>query len=212
MFDLTSAGNSVAPPSQSIAIETAVRLPNALAGAATTAALFGLCDVLFGTSVALMAALLWAVDVNAMPINRIGKEDTFLLFFFILAMWCYERAKRQGASDPDGAQRWYARSGASFGLMLASKYMPHYLGIYALFNTITDRTPGANRPVRLRYYGAMAATFAAANLAVLTPETWRYCLQYVRGAGLVHHGYLYAGQLYVTNIPISPLGVPVTFY
>src|SRR5439155_15960302 len=101
---------------------------------------------------------------------------------------------------------------ASFGLMLASKYMPHYLGIYALFNTITDRSPGANRPVKLRYYGAMAATFAAANLAVLTPETWRYCLQYVRGAGLVHHGYLYAGQLYVTNTPISPLGVPVTFY
>jgi hypothetical protein len=29
---------------------------------------------------------------------------------------------------------------------------------------------------------------------------------------LSHHGYLYAGALYVTNIPISPLGVPVTYY
>ena len=37
-------------------------------------------------------------------------------------------------------------------------------------------------------------------------------MEYVQGTHLVHHGYLYAGQLYVTNIPISPLGVPATFY
>ena len=29
---------------------------------------------------------------------------------------------------------------------------------------------------------------------------------------LVHHGNPYAGQLYVTNIPISPLGIPATYY
>jgi hypothetical protein len=29
---------------------------------------------------------------------------------------------------------------------------------------------------------------------------------------LAHHGYLYAGELYITNIPVSPLGVPVTYY
>ena len=44
------------------------------------------------------------------------------------------------------------------------------------------------------------------------PDTWRYCLQYLRGANLMHHGYLYAGELYLNNIPISPLGVPWTFY
>jgi hypothetical protein len=58
----------------------------------------------------------------------------------------------------------------------------------------------------------MLVAFVAANGAVLMPETWRYCLRYVQGATLVHHGYLYAGHLYVTNIPISPLGVPATFY
>jgi len=81
--------------------------------------------------------------VNAIATSRIGKEDTFLLFFFLLAVWCYERAKRQGVTDPSGAQRWYAGSGVAFGLMLASKYMPGYLPIYALFNTMTDRDPGA---------------------------------------------------------------------
>jgi hypothetical protein len=210
--ELAGVWNHVAPTGQAVAIESAIRLPNVLAGTLTTVVLFGLAELLFGTGVALVASLLWALDVNAIAINRIGKEDTFLLLFFLLAMWCYERAKQLGGTDPVGAQRWYAGSGASFGLMLASKYMPHYLGIYAFFNAITDRNPGANRPNTMRYYGSMVVAFVAANIAVLMPETWQYCVQYVQGTHLAHHGYLYAGQLYVTNIPISPLGVPATFY
>src|SRR5262249_202530 len=95
---LPAAYTRTVPSSQSIAIETAVRLPNAVAGAVTTAALFGLCQVLFGSGIAIMASLLWALDVNAIAINRIGKEDTFLLLFFVLGIWCYELAKQQGAS------------------------------------------------------------------------------------------------------------------
>jgi 4-amino-4-deoxy-L-arabinose transferase-like glycosyltransferase len=210
--ELAGVWNQVAPAGQTVAIESALRLPNVIAGTLTTLVLFGLAEVLFGTPVAVVASLLWALDVNAIAINRIGKEDTFLLLFFLVAMWCYERAKRQGATDPVGAQRWYGLSGASFGLMLASKYMPHYLGLYAFFNVITGGNPGANRPNKVRYYGTLLATFVAANAAVLMPGTWQYCVQYVQGTNLVHHGYLYAGQLYVTNIPISPLGVPATFY
>lgn len=204
--------NRIAPVDWHLPPESAIRLPNAVAGAAITLVLFGVADLLFGPAAALAAALLWAFDVNAIAINRVGKEDTFLLFFFLLAVWFYERAKRRGAVDPGGAQRWYTASGASFGLMLASKYMPHYLGIYAFFNTLTDPTPGANRPSRWRHYGAMGGAFLAANIIVLFPATWRYCLSYVQGGMLAHHGYLYAGQLYVTNIPISPLGVPAGYY
>jgi hypothetical protein len=52
----------------------------------------------------------------------------------------------------------------------------------------------------------------AANVLVLSPETWRYCISYVQGGMLAHHGYLYAGRLYLTNIPVSPLGVPAVYY
>ena len=90
--------------------------------------------------------------------------------------------------------------------------MPQYLGIYALFNVLTDPNPGRNKPDRLRHYGWMVAAFVVANVAVLMPDTWRYCARYVVGDMLTHHGYLYAGELYVTNIPISPLGVPATYY
>jgi hypothetical protein len=58
----------------------------------------------------------------------------------------------------------------------------------------------------------MAATFLAANATILLPSTWRYLVSYVVADLQVHHGYLYDGALYVTHVPISPLGVPVTFY
>src|SRR5262249_39071191 len=155
---------------------------------------------------------IWAFDVNAIAINRIGKEDTFLVLFFLFAVFSYERAKRVGVADPSRAQRWYAASGACFGLMLASKYMPHLLGMYALFNTITDPQPGVNRPKKSIHFAAMLAAFAMANPAIFLPETWRYCFDYVRGELQTHHGFLYAGALYVTDVPISPLGVPPTYY
>ena len=209
---LSERWNAVATPDWAISLETAIRLPNALAGAATTLVLFAVVELLFGAPAAIATSALWALDVNAIAINRIGKEDTFLLLFFLLAVWCYEQAKRQGVTDPSGAQRWYAASGAAFGLMFASKYMPQYFPIYALFNTIAEPEPGANRPNRRWHFGAMAIAFAAANIAIFFPETWRYCVAYVQGGTLVHHGTPYAGRLYVNHIPVSPLGVPATYY
>jgi Dolichyl-phosphate-mannose-protein mannosyltransferase len=210
--EIARAWNHVASPDRAIAIETAVRLPNAVAGAATTVVLYGIADLLFGDAAAVVVALIWAFDVNAISINRIGKEDSFLLLFFLLAVFLYERAKRVGIADPGHAQRWYTASGAAFGLMLASKYMPGYLGIYALYNVATDRNPGRNRPRQLLYYGAMCAAFLIANPIIVMPNTWRYMLSYVHGDLLAHHGFLYNGALYVTNVPISPLGVPATYY
>src|SRR5262249_39744180 len=86
------------------------------------------------------------------------------------------------------------------------------IGIYALFNLITDVEPGDNRPNRLWHFGAMAAAFVLADAPMLLPSTWRYMASYVTGGMLVHHGYLYDGAMYVTNVPISPLGVRATFY
>src|SRR5262249_15267121 len=121
--DLARAWNRVAPAASAISQETALRLPNAVAGAAATVAIFGIADLLFGGAAAVTAGAIWAFDVNAIAINRIGKEDTFLVLFFLFAVFSYERAKRVGVADPSRAQRWYAASGACFGLMLASKYM-----------------------------------------------------------------------------------------
>jgi hypothetical protein len=209
---LADRWNRIAGPSHRVSPESAVRLPNALAGAATTAALFGVTELLFGTGTAIFASVFWALDVNATATNRLGKEDTFLLLFFMLAVWCYERAKRRGAADPAAAQPWYAASGAMFGLMIASKYMAYYWALYGLFNTVTDPSPGANRPDKRRFYGAMVLAFLAANFAILVPATWGYLIGYVNGDTVTHHGYMFLHHLYVTDVPISTVGVPAGFY
>jgi hypothetical protein len=48
---LARVWNQAAPPRLAMSIETAIRLPNAAAGAATTLARYGLADILFGGAV-----------------------------------------------------------------------------------------------------------------------------------------------------------------
>lgn len=207
-----SRWNAVAPDAWGLTPEAALRLPNVLAGSVTSVALAALASLLFTPTIGLMAGLLWAIDPNAIAINRLGKEDTLLVCWFVVAMWAYERAKHEGRADLRRAQWYYTLAGGAFGLMLASKYMPHLLGLYALFNVLADRNPGANRPHRPTYYGAMVTTFLAVNWVVLSPETWRFAIRYVQGGELVHHGYAYGGHLYVTDVPVSLAGVPLDYY
>jgi 4-amino-4-deoxy-L-arabinose transferase-like glycosyltransferase len=192
--------------------EAALRAPNVLAGTASIAVVGAAAALLFSPWIGALAALLVAFDPNVIAIHRIGKEDTFLVFFFFVAVWCYERAKRIGEHDLAAARPWYTAAGGAFGLMLASKYMPHLLGLFALFNIIHKREAGPNCPDKPRYYAAMAAAFVAANFAILLPSTWSYCLTYLQGRHLAHHGFQFAGHLYVTNVPLSTAGVPATYY
>src|SRR5438552_17979279 len=66
--ELAEAWNRVAPPDGGMSLESAVRLPNALAGALTTLALFGVAELLFGGTVAAAVAVIWAFDVNAIAV------------------------------------------------------------------------------------------------------------------------------------------------
>lgn len=193
-----------------IAPETALRAPNVIAGTVAVAVVGAAAALLFSPWVGVTAALLVAFDPNVIAINRIGKEDTFLVLFFFVAVWCYERAKRIGLRDLPRARHWFTAAGAAFGLMLASKYMPHLLGLFALFNVVHNRDAGPICPDKRRYYAAMGAAFVLGNVAILLPSTWEYCLAYVRGRHLSHHGLVYAGQLYSTGMLDG--GLPYTFY
>ena len=210
-MSLSDAWNA-AVPSAPIAAETALRLPNVVAGSATVAAVYGLVRLLFGGPAAIAASVIVALDPNVTALNRIGKEETFLVLFLFVAMFCYEHAKAVGSTDVHRAQRWYRASGAAFGLMLASKYAPWLFGMYALFNVAAMPNPGANRPARLPYNGLIVAAFVAANFAVLLPDTWTYCLAYLRGEYTIHHGYTYAGALYNNSVGAMVHGVPATYY
>ncbi|HOC19097.1 MAG TPA: glycosyltransferase family 39 protein [Vicinamibacterales bacterium] len=203
--------------------EAALRLPNALVGAATVIPLFLLARSFFGPLVALWASLLLALDVTVTGLNRIGKEDTFLVFFLLLGTWLYEEARARHAPGGTVPCRWYAASGAAFGLMLASKYMIYYLGLWALFRLAAGaeerklagpRPAPAGPPRRAprAFYAAAFVAFVIANPAILSPATWAYCLHYASGGTMIHHGAYFAGQIYPNAITDTPWGLPWHFY
>jgi hypothetical protein len=200
--------------------EAALRLPNALAGAAAVVPLFLLARSLFGPGIALVACWLLAVDVNVTGINRIGKEDTLFVFFLLLGWWLYEEARTRHLRHGVTPDPWYASSGAAFGLMLASKYLLYYLGIWAVAGIVASaearRVHGQGSATRQRaskwfYLGALGA-FLAANPAVLLPETWRYLLAYLHGGTITHHGAFFAGRVYMNMTETTPWGLPWHFY
>jgi hypothetical protein len=197
--------------------EFALRLPNAIFGALTAIPLFLLTAAFFERGTGLLAAAFWAVGVNAICFNRIGKEDTLLVFFMLFAFYFYLRAKQTDTRDLPVRKRNYLLSGISFGLMLASKYFPHYFGLNALYHhnfhvrkRLPDEPPG--KTPRL-FYLAILVAFLVANPPVLLPQVWEYLNAYMGEKLLVHSGYLFADHLYKNTVSRSPFwGTPIYFY
>ena len=124
--------------------------------------LFIIAQEFFGFEIGLLAAFLWSIGTLAVMDNRLAKEDTLLVFFTWLGYYFYHRAKRVAAADPQRAGKNYAASGASFGLMLVSKYFPHYLGLTFLYYYIFGEKkvyPPRRRLDTMLVLGACALAF-----------------------------------------------------
>ena len=201
-----------------ISDEAALRFPNVLVGALTVVPLFLLTAAFFDRRTALLAAALWAVGVNAITYNRIAKEDTLLVFFMLFAFYFYLRAKQSAPGEMKAKKRNYILSGASFGLMFASKYFPHYFGLNALYHhyfRVRERVQGeatGGRTPRI-FYLIIPIVFIIANPVVLLPQTWNYLQSYTSGQLLTHAGYLMGDHLYKNTMKATPFwGTPVYFY
>ncbi|HEY0432113.1 MAG TPA: glycosyltransferase family 39 protein, partial [Pyrinomonadaceae bacterium] len=217
MYVSLKAGHALSAGGQTVSDEALSRLPNAIFGALTVIPLFLLTEAFFDRWTGLTTAALWAVGVNAITYNRIGKEDTLLVFFMLFAFYFYLRAKQTDTRNVPVRRRNYLRSGISFGLMLASKYFPHYWGLNQLYHHnfhLRKREPGeppGNTP-RL-FYIALVIAFIIANPPVLLPAVWQYLNAYMGEKLLVHTGYLFADHLYKNNVSRSPFwGTPIYFY
>jgi dolichyl-phosphate-mannose--protein O-mannosyl transferase len=105
--------------------EAALRLPNVLIGALTVIPIFLLTAAFFDRWTALLAAAFWTFGINAITHNRIGKEDSLLVFFMLFGFYFFLRAKQISPAHQTARLRRYAASTVSFGLMIASKYFPH---------------------------------------------------------------------------------------
>jgi hypothetical protein len=195
--------------------EVSVRLPNVLFGSLTAVVIFLLAKEFFGVAVGLLSSLLWSTGTIAIMLNRQAKEDTLLVFFTWLGYYFYVRAKKLSKAGTPGSERMYAASGASFGLMLASKYFPHYLGLnflyYYLFGN-RGNYPARRRRDTLLILGACALFFILADPVVLLPSTWRYMLHYAGEGTMTHHGYLMMGRFYFDDPAHLHGGMPLYFY
>jgi hypothetical protein len=197
--------------------EAALRLPNALIGALTVIPLFLLTAAFFDRWTALLAAAFWAIGINAITHNRIGKEDSLLVFFMLFAFYFFVRAKQISPVENTSRARRYAASAISFGLMIASKYFPHYLGLNMLFHhnfhvrEARAHERGGHTPGW--FFIVIIGVFLLASPAVLMPEVWQYMNAYMGERLLTHSGYLFAGHLYKNNMSSSPFwGTPIYFY
>ena len=205
--------------SHPVSEEMAVRFPNVVLGALTAIVIFGLAREWFGLDVALLSALLWSAGTIAIMDNRLAKEDTLLVFFTWLGYYLYIRAKKASAiqvrQHAEPYAKWYTAAGASFGLMLASKYFPHYLGlifIYYFLPLNRKEYPPLCRRDFVLLLGTCALVFLIANPVILAPGTVPYMLHYVGEGTMTHHGYLMMGHFYFNDVAHLRGGMPFYFY
>ena len=203
--------------SQAVSDEAALRFPNAMFGALTAIPLCLLTAALFDLSTGLWAAALWSFGVTAITYNRIGKEDTLMVFFMLFAFYLFIQAKKVDRTNRKPAARLLNLSAVSFGLMMASKYFPHYLGLNMLYHhNYSVRTPKPGEPrwkTPLSFFIIMGVAFVIANLTIFSPKVWNYLNAYSGERLLTHTGYLMGDRLYKNNISRSPFwATPVYFY
>jgi transposase len=135
----------------------------------------------------------------------------------LFAFYFYLRSKQTDTRDGPRRKRNYLLAGISFGLMLASKYFPHYWGLNQLYHHnfhVRKREPGepSGKTPGL-FYLALLVAFLIANPPVLLPQVWQYLNAYMGEKLLVHTGYLFADHLYKNNVSRSPFwGTPIYFY
>jgi len=205
-----------ARPDERIAPETALRLPGAVVGALSALLIFLIAAELFGVEVALIAAALWSFDPSAIGLNRVAKEDTFLLFFFMLANVFWLRGQRVAETTDKNPNKYYWLTAASYGAMVASKYVPHLMAIswcyYWMFQQLPETRWRLGKKRLLIFLGITGIAFLILSPTVLLPDTWRQMGMFAGGKRISHDGYEFMNRLYTQRFVDWLNGIPVYFY
>jgi hypothetical protein len=233
IFGAEKWNNSSLPSQNSslhLPVETALRLPGTIFGAFTVVLIYLLTSELFGTEVALLAAALWAFDPQAIGFNRIAKEDTFLLFFFLLANIFWLRGQRAAETESSGPgsqrdgrnavvvrpERYYWATAACFGAMMASKYLPQLIGVsicyYWMFQALPEARWRLGKKKFLIVILIMSAVFLLLSPTALLPATWREMGIFAGQKRIGHDGYEFMGSLYSHRMTDWLAGTPWYLY
>ncbi len=215
-YQSAPAGDARASSPLRISPETALRLPAVIFGALTALLIFFVTRSLFGATIALIAAGLWSVDPTAISFNRIAKEDTFFIFFFLLANVFWLKAQVRAERDEGDFNPLMWATAACLGAMVASKYYPHFITIpaayYYLFLGLPTTRWHIGKPRWLIFIFVMGGAFVICNLTILLPGTWVEMRTFATERRIAHDAYEYIGALYPNQITYWLRGVPPTFY
>ncbi len=208
--------NSVSSENLKVSTEAALRFPIALFGTFSALLIFLLASALFGRSIGLVAAGLWALEPMAIGFDRIAKEDSLVVFFFLLTQLLWVRSQA-AAQRGDNNWVWYAWGSASaFAGLMASKYYPHLLAITGAYYNVFKYVPSSRWNMRAKrwiiFFLVMGFTFLVLNPTILLPETWREMLKFSSENRIGHDSYEYMGSLYRNQMSAWLAGVPWTFY
>jgi len=204
-------------PSLNIPVETALRLPGALIGALSAGLIFLIAMELFGLEVGLISAALWSFDPLTISFNRIAKEDTFVVFFFLLMNVFWLRAQRVAESQPHpNPDRFYWAAAASFGALMASKYVPQLFAIpvayYYVFQGMKPTRWRLGKKKWLKFFLVMGVAFLVCNPTILLPDTWRTIAKFAGSRMMGHDSYEFMGRLYPHRAFDWLRGEPWYFY
>jgi predicted membrane-bound dolichyl-phosphate-mannose-protein mannosyltransferase len=199
-----------------ISTEAALRLPSIIFGALIVIVLYLFTAELFGHEIALLGAALWALDPAAISFNRIAKEDTFLLFFFLLANVFWLKSQRVAESGKGNPEPLYWATAASYGAMMASKYMPHLMAMgvsyYYIFQGIPATRWRMGKKRFLIFFAVMGAVFLICNPTILLPGTWHEMRIFAGEKRIGHGSYEFMGSLYLNQMSLWLKGMPWYFY
>jgi 4-amino-4-deoxy-L-arabinose transferase-like glycosyltransferase len=207
-----------ARPELNISVETSLRIPGAIFGALTAVLIFLVATELFGLETGFIAAALWAFDPLAIGFSRIAKEDTFLIFFFLLANVFWLRGQRIAESQPQRRpEPFYWATAAALGAMFASKYVPPVMlaitvGYYYAFQRIPGTRWVIGKKRFLKFFLVMGIVFLICNPTILLPGTWKAMSNFTSGRSMGHDSYEFMGWLYPHKFTDWLRGEPWYFY
>jgi len=207
----------VSHPELNVPVETALRIPGAILGALSAVFIFLIAMELFGLEVGLISAALWSFDPLTISFNRIAKEDTFLVFFFLLMNVFWLHGQRVAESQPHrNPNPFYWAAAASFGAMMASKYVPQLLAIpaayYYAFQGMAPTRWRLGKRKFLKFFLVMGVAFLICNPTILLPDTWRTIAKFAGSKMMGHDSYEFMGRLYPHRAFDWLRGEPWYFY
>ncbi len=204
-------------PGLNVPVETALRIPGVIFGAFTALLLFLVTAELFGSEVGLIAAALWTFDPLVIGFNRVAKEDSFFIFFFLLMCLLWLRSQRVAETESvEKAQKFYWFTAAAMGAMLASKLIVMMIAIPISYNYVFQKIPRTRWVIGklrfIKFFAIAGVVFVIVSPTILIPETWKMMASFSGGNVVGHDSYEFIGRLYTHKFTDWLNGTPWYFY